>query len=287
MSLHAQVALLPDGRRLHLQHGPIDIIAEAFGAQAEVARAYQQAGERIQTIMEELVGELPRLRERIGPVPMLFNGAVERRMFDAAWPHRSNFVTPMVAVAGAVADEVLAAMCDGRALDKAYVNNGGDIALYLNEGQSFTAGIVTNNDAPTLDGNISIPASSRVRGIATSGWRGRSLSMGVADSVTVLAADAAAADAAATMIANATDVAHPAVKTAPARSVRDDTDLGERMVTVDVGPLDDAAINIALTAGTREAEIHRSRKLIVGACISLQGHQRCIDGLDEMERQAS
>ena len=146
---------------------------------------------------------------------------------------------------------------------------------------------MTNNDAPTLDGNISIPASSRVRGIATSGWRGRSLSMGVADSVTVLAADAAAADAAATMIANATDVAHPAVKTAPARSVRDDTDLGERMVTVDVGPLDDAAINIALTAGTREAEIHRSRKLIVGACISLQGHQRCIDGLDEMERQAS
>ena len=287
MTMRAQSTLLPDGKRLHLQHGPIDIVAEAFGTPAEVALAYEQASQQFATILQELVYELPRLRKQVGPVPILFKGTVERRMYDATWPHRSSFITPMAAVAGAVAEEVLGALTEDRVLDKAYVNNGGDIAVHLGEGQSFTAGIVANQDAPMLDGGIEIDSASPVRGIATSGWRGRSLSMGVADSVTVLASSAAAADAAATMIANATDVAHPAVETAPAREVRDDTDLGERRVTVDVGALDDAAIAAALTAGCREAEIIRSRGLIVSACIALQGHQRCVDGLEGLEQEAS
>ncbi len=37
----------------------------------------------------------------------------------------------MAAVAGAVADHILAAMIAGRRLAKAYVNDGGDIALHL------------------------------------------------------------------------------------------------------------------------------------------------------------
>ena len=53
-----------------------------------------------------------------------------------------------------------------------------------------------------------------MRGIATSGWRGRSFSLGIADAVTVLAATAAEADAAATVIANAVDLpGHPAIDT--------------------------------------------------------------------------
>ena len=51
-----------------------------------------------------------------------------------------------------------------------------------------------------------------MRGVATSGWRGRSFSLGIADAVTVLARTGAAADAAATIIANAVDLpGHPAV----------------------------------------------------------------------------
>jgi ApbE superfamily uncharacterized protein (UPF0280 family) len=51
-----------------------------------------------------------------------------------------------------------------------------------------------------------------VRGLATSGWGGRSFSLGIADSVTVLARCAAAADAAATVVANAVDAEHPAIE---------------------------------------------------------------------------
>ncbi|MBT6441143.1 MAG: UPF0280 family protein [Alphaproteobacteria bacterium] len=285
--MRAQQSLLPDGLRLHLQHGPIDIIAQAFGAADEVALSYEQAGRRFGTILHELVAELPRLRTPIGPAMPLFSGTVERRMADAVWPHRSFFITPMAAVAGAVAEEVLAAMMEGRALDKAYVNNGGDIALYLAGGESLTAGVVTNQDAPALDGRVVIDAAMPVRGIATSGWRGRSLSLGVADSVTVLAGTAAAADAAATLVGNATDVANEAVRVAPARSVRDDTDLGDRLVTVDVGELSDDAIQMALDGGAQQAELLRSRGLIVAAHIALQGAVRVVGSLDALKLEAS
>lgn len=285
--MRGQHSLLLVGQRLQLQHGPIDIVAQAYGSAHEVALSYGQAGRRFGTILEELVAELPRLREPIGSAMPLFAGSVKRRMAEAVWPHKSVFITPMAAVAGAVAEEVLAAMMKGRALDKAYVNNGGDIALHLTSGQSLTAGVVTIQDSPALNTRVRIDAATPVRGIATSGWRGRSLSLGVADSVTVLAGSAAAADAAATLIANATDVADGAVQVAPARSVRDDTELGDRLVTVGVGDLGDGAIQTALDRGARQADLLRSRGLIVAAYIALQGAVRVVGPMEALELEAS
>ncbi len=57
----ALVARLPDGR-LHLQHGPIDIVAQAFGAADAVQAAHARAARRFATILPELVAELPALR---------------------------------------------------------------------------------------------------------------------------------------------------------------------------------------------------------------------------------
>ena len=61
--------------------------------------------------------------------------------------------------------------------------------------------------------------------------------MGIADSVTVLARTGAVADAAATLIANAVDVDDPAIRREPAAELAPDSDLGDRLVTVEVGPL--------------------------------------------------
>ena len=95
-----------------------------------------------------------------------------------------------------------------------------------------------------------------MRGVATSGWRGRSFSLGIADAVTVLATNAAPADAAATLIANAVDLpGHPAVTRVPARELAPDSDLGDRLVTQGVGPLSPREI-----AGALEAGLRRSRK---------------------------
>lgn len=267
--------MLADGRRLHLQHGPIDLIIEAFGAADAVLAAYAGATECFATVLEELVEELPLLRAPLGAEPPMVAGAVARRMVAACAPHAPAFITPMAAVAGAVADEVLAAMLtDDRRLSRAYVNNGGDIALHLHPGEHFTAGLVGSLDRPQIDATTTIDASTPVRGIATSGCGGRSFSLGIADAVTVLAASAAAADAAATLIANAVDIDSPAVERRPARTLQEDTDLGSLPVVVAVGPLAPHDVDSALDAGLAEAERMRAAGMIAGAYLALRGRHR-------------
>ena len=108
----------------------------------------------------------------------------------------------------------------------------------------------------------------RVRGVATSGWRGRSFSLGIADAVTVLARTRRVADAAATLIANAVDLpGHPAIRRAPARDLDPQSDLGERLVTVAVGPLTRDEIDAALRPALAEAELWRDRGLIEAAAL--------------------
>jgi ApbE superfamily uncharacterized protein (UPF0280 family) len=268
-------AFLADSR-LHLQHGPIDLIIEAFGARDEVERAYRQAIDRFGDILPTLVRELPMLRRPVGDAYPLLQGPVARRMAEAVWPHRAVYITPMAAVAGSVADEMLAAMLLGRTLDKAYVNNGGDIAFHLNEGQELKAGIFVD----ALDGAVRLSHDRPVRGIATSGWGGRSFSRGIVDSVTVLAANAAMADAAATIIANAVDADHPAIERRPARELDPDSDLGELLVTTEVGALPAAIIDQALERGAAEA-----RRLGLSAALCLKGRWRLERGEDN-ERSA-
>jgi uncharacterized protein len=268
-------ARLPDGR-LHLQHGPIDLIVEAFGEASEVEAAYRQAIVRFDNVLATLVRELTILRTAIDGVPPALDGPVARRMADAVWPYRDVFITPMAAVAGSVADEMLAALVRDRHLAKAYVNNGGDIAIHLTAGQSLRAAIVANVDAPALDGGVELRAESPVRGLATSGWRGRSFSLGIADSVTILARAAAMADAAATIVANAVDAEHPAIERRPANAINDDTDLGAMLVTVAVAKLPRDVVSAALDRGLERARDLRARGLIEGAALALQGQWRLL-----------
>lgn len=266
-----QATLLADGRRLHLNHGPIDLIIEAFGKPFEVQAAYEQATDRFQTILTELVQELTELRSAAGVRPRSFHGSTARRMETAVCQFADHaFITPMAAVAGSVADETLVAMLAGRRLDKAYVNNGGDCAFHLAAGHSMRLAIAGMGHG--LADRILIRSDDPVRGVATSGWRGRSFSLGIADAVTVLARSGAEADAAATIIANAVDLpGHPAIRRQPACLLAPDSDLGERLVTTDVGPLTKAEAAEALESGLAIAEGLRNRGLIEAAALFLDG----------------
>jgi ApbE superfamily uncharacterized protein (UPF0280 family) len=205
-------------------------------------------------------------------------GPVARRMIEACWPYREGFITPMAAVAGAVADHMLAQMLRGVSVRRAYVNDGGDIALHLAPGESLTCGVADDLSAPVLGGTIALTADMPVRGVATSGRAckgrgGRSFSFGIADAVTVLAADAAAADAAATVIANAVDLpGHPGVTRVPASEIDPDSDLGDRLVTFDLAELGRADVDRALRAGVARAEGLRQAGHIYGAVLVLQRH---------------
>jgi ApbE superfamily uncharacterized protein (UPF0280 family) len=270
-----QSALLADGRRLHLHDGPIDLIIGADGEAEAVARAYRAAESRFATVLDELCAELPLLRRETGEEPA---GAVARRMWAATLPFAAEvFITPMAAVAGSVAEEVLAAMCAAAPLDRAFVNNGGDIAIHLATGMTYDIGLVSRPDQPALFATAQLLAEDPVRGIATSGWRGRSFSLGIADAVTVLAARASLADAAATLIANAVDLpGHPAVTRVAARDIQPDNDLGARPVTRGVGSLQPNEIAAALAAGVAFAERLMAEGHIVAAALHLAGETRMV-----------
>lgn len=268
-----QAYWLEDGHRLHLNHGPIDLIVETFGEAGECRAAYKQAEARFETMLAELVEELVALRQPASLRPRRFKGPTARRMERAVSPLARAFITPMAAVAGSVADEILAAMLAGRTLDRAYVNNGGDSALYLAPDQTMTLAIAGTGHG--LSDRIVIRAGDRVRGVATSGWRGRSFSLGIADAVTVLARSGAEADAAATLIANAVDLpGHSAIERKPARELAPDSDLGNRLVTTGVGRLLLSETERALMSGLAVAEELCRRGLIEAAALFLNGESR-------------
>jgi ApbE superfamily uncharacterized protein (UPF0280 family) len=256
------------GDRLHLHHGPIDVVLWAEGQGA--AQAYHQAIYRFKHVLEELVAEISALRS---PAAKELHSPIAQAMAAAVTPFRPAFITPMAAVAGAVADVVLAAMCSGTQLTRAYVNNGGDIAVHLAHGQSLTAAMAGGS-------KVQLHHSQPARGIATSGRCGRSFSRGIADGVTVVARTAAMADAAATMIANAVDLPdHPSVTRHPARGLQADSDLGDILVTTAVGALTPAEVSCALTAGETAARAYAARGLIAGAALFLHSETRTLGTL--------
>ena len=279
-----------EGGRWHFQHGPIDCIVFAEGDVAVVAGAVERAWLRFGCLLEELMRELPLLRTEVAAIDgqgassrqaidgacVAPQGAIARRMLAACRPHAANgrFITAMAAVAGSVAEELIEHLA-APGITRAYVNNGGDIALHLAAGRSFTVGAFADPSHGLaklpVDGRFEVDAASPVRGIATSGWRGRSLSLGIADAVTVLATRASVADAAATMIANAVDVDDARIVRRPADTLRDDSDLGTRLATVDVPTLPSAAVASALASGAAMADREIASGRVLAVVLFLQG----------------
>ena len=282
---------LPGGR-WHFAHGPIELVigADAGGAAIRPAglepsaslepdaltQAHEAAWQRFQTVLQELVAELPLLRQPVQAGPCPVRGMVARRMWQACAALPTDFITPMAAVAGAVAQEILVPYTQA-GVRRAFVNNGGDIALHLAPGTQWRVGLVADiaKRRTALDGGFVIDSQDPVRGVATSGWRGRSHSLGIADAVTVRATTAAQADAAATVIANAVNPVEPderlGIERAPACSLKDDSDLGERLVTVQVPALPAGVVAEALRRGARIAAQLREAGLIHAAVLSCQG----------------
>ena len=263
--------------RLHLQHGPIDLILHVDASEEIRKRLYSAAKKRFSTVLQELVVEMDLLKHPwSADLPDPKGGIAQKMCF--AVRGSDIFVTPMAAVAGAVADEMLETMLfEAQKPDscvehihRMYVNNGGDIAFWLNTGESFSIGVVDNPGIPELNARVSLAYESPVRGIATSGWRGRSLSLGIADAVTVLAGSAATADAAATLIANDVNVDYPGILKRPAYEVKDESDLGMLPVTVDVPPLPVDQISEALKRGAQTAGNFIRTGKIEAAYLSLQ-----------------
>lgn len=277
MIMRPQFATLPDGR-VHFSHGPIDVVVQIDAAVASAGeRATKVAWGRFQILLEELCSELPLLRSPDRTKWARLQGPIAERMALAVADF-DDFITPMAAVAGAVADELRDHIRKEAQVRRAIVNNGGDVSLYLAPGQECRIGLVSIPEAGLSGSTLQINADDDIQGIATSGWRGRSHSLGIADAVTVTATDCATADAAATIIANTIDLpGHPGVRRCPASQLTPDSDLGDLLVTVDVAPLAGAEAKLALSRGWSSASELVARGVIHSAAMSLCGESMVAD----------
>jgi hypothetical protein len=181
----------------------------------------------------------------------------------------SSELTGTAAVAGLAADAVLNEALRLGA-DRVIVNNGGDIALFTSGGQNIKVGLKTHPDGQVTH-HLEVSSGTRIGGVATSGWTGRSFSIGVADIVTVWAGDCATADAAATWLAARTALFSEKVLKVIARAIDPATDIPHLEVTRAVGFLSTEEQKAALTAGLAEAEKLLDRGIIGGAFLAVQG----------------
>jgi len=301
-------ARLPDGR-LHLQHGPIDLLIAIDAPEPVRQAAERRAVARFDPLLGRLAprraalsqavtaADRPDIADVVEPSGRMSDNVesaagerVAARMRDAALrlARFTDFVTPMAAVAGAVADEILEAIGQPPSLRSASVNNGGDIAIRLVAGEGLRIGLGGGQGIQPMDvpdgGPARQPLLGQLRlsrpgryGIATSGWSGRSHSRGIADSVTVLADTAATADVAATLIANAVDVAAPdRIERRVARELDEASDLGNRAVTVAVGRLDPVQRRQAVHRGVALAARLHERAHVQAVFVALQGLGRTV-----------
>jgi ApbE superfamily uncharacterized protein (UPF0280 family) len=261
---------LPDGR-LSLQDGPIHLVVGVEGTPAGVRAGQAAAGQRLLGLMPALGEEWAMLRQALREPMPSFRHPVAQRMAEACWPHRLEQLSPMTALAGAVAEYVLEGVSMQPGVQAAHVNHGGDIAIHLAGRASLRVGLCGDLASGRPDGLVLLRAGDGVGGVVTSGWAGGRHSRGIADAVTVLAARAADADAAAMMIANAVDAEHPAIIRRPANSLDPDSDLAALPVTVEVRALPKMLVLLALERGARVAERLAGRGLIRAALLRLQG----------------
>lgn len=277
---YGATAAFLSGERLHLQQGPINLVIKAYGASVSVAKAYDTMIANFPALLSSLVADLPLLKQLFVEKIVAVSDPTAKRMVSSVSPYVGEFITPMAAVAGSVADQVISWVHSVAGITKCFVNNGGDIAVYLADGESIDIGVVPSLVQAVPNAKISITSGAGVMGVATSGWDGHSHSFGIADAVTVLASNAAQADVAATMIANKVNVDHPSVHRKPAVELDEASDLGERLVTVSVAPLPEESRNLALTRGVDYAKHLLARGVINSALLSLQGDCRIVGDID-------
>jgi len=195
---------------------------------------------------------------------------VVRRMIEATKKMGEPDLTPLAAVAGTTSDRV-ADFIFGKGGTKIIIDNGGDIAIRLREGEVAGVGVKTDihSEFPTY--RVSIDCTMNIGGVATSGLGGRSFTKGIASAATVLAENASLADAAATVVGNFTNVEDPNIIRTLAEKVYPDTDIAGEWVTIEVGKLSSEKIEEALTNGLTKANSICQKGLIKGALVAVQG----------------
>ena len=252
-------------RKLYIEYGPTNLEIEVTNDNH--IEIYQFILSIFKDKFDELAKEKDKLKRKT-LAKRKFNSEIGKIMQKSTEIFLPKFITPMAAVAGSLSESLLNDLLKNFVLDKIYINNGGDVAIYSSENKNFTFSVGKNSEI-----QIFLEKISGHYGVATSGWKGRSFSFGIADSVTVVAKSASIADAAATMIANDINIDyHPNIKKENATIIYEETDLKDKLITTNVGFLNHSEIKMALNKGKSSANILINKKIILSALLNLKNN---------------
>jgi len=273
------IEILSNGTIL-VDYGPMRMFITAFENGKPLVKLAEEGAHLAIRVLEDLAKFLSVIKRKSKELEIeeTFPDVV-RRMIEATKKMEEQDLTPLAAVAGTASDVVADSMFS-KGGTKIIVDNGGDIAIRLREGEVARVGVKTEIDANQPDYLISIDSAMGIGGVATSGLGGRSFTKGIASAVTVLSQTAAFSDAAATVIGNFTNVEDPNIMRSQAEKIYPDTDIAEEWVTIKVGKLSQEKIGEALNNGLTKAYTICQRGLIHGALIALQGRVAWTNSLD-------
>ena len=254
-----------------LDYGPMHMFISVFENGKPVIALAEEGAYFAMKVLEDLAKFLPVIKKKSEGLEVKKTlPDVVRRMIEATKRMEEPDLTPLAAVAGTASD-VVADFIFGKGGTKIIVDNGGDIAIRLREGDVARVGVKTEIDAKQPAYLISINSAMRIGGVATSGLGGRSFTKGIASAATVLSESASFSDAAATVIGNFTNVEDSNIARSLAEEIYPDTDLVGEWITTKVGELSQEKIEEALNRGLSKAYSICQKRLIHGALVALQG----------------
>jgi len=262
-----------------VDYGPMRMFISVFEDGKSLVTLAQEGAHLASRVLEDLAGFLPVIKKKAQglEVEKKFPDVI-RRMIEATQRMEEPDLTPLAAVAGAASDVVADFIFD-QGGTKVIVDNGGDIAIRLREGEVAKVGVKTDIHASRPSYMISIDSTMGIGGVATSGLGGRSFTKGIASAATVLSKSAALADAGATVIGNFTNVDDARIRRSLAERIYPDTDIVGEWVTTEVRGLSPEKIEEALTNGLTKAYSIDKKGLTRGALIAVKNRVAWTDSL--------
>jgi len=278
---HNPIQTLSNGTVL-VDYGPMRMFISVFEKGKPLVTLAKEGAHLAMRDLEDLAKFLPLIKRKSKELEIEDTfPEIVRRMIEATKKMEEPDLTPLAAVAGTASDMV-ADFIFGRGGTKIIVDNGGDIAIRLREGEVARVGVKMEIDAKQPTYLISIDPTMGIGGVATSGLGGRSFTKGIASAATALSQTAAFSDAAATVIGNFTNVENPNIVRSLAEKIYPDTDIAGEWVTIKVGKLSQEKIEEALNKGLLKAYSICQKGLIKGALVALQGNVVWTDSLDSL-----
>jgi ApbE superfamily uncharacterized protein (UPF0280 family) len=256
---------------MFLEIGPASIVIQGEKDGKPYDLEKEKLVQKVDSILGEIREFLPVLKQKAYKIKNTKHMPdVPRKMVEAVKVIDEASLTPMAAVAGSVSD-ALKEFLKSEGLDLVSVNNGGDISIFNKKGRGLRIDIGDIHTGESLPYVLNIERLIDY-GLATSGFGGRSFTLGLADIVTVVAATGAIADAAATFICNCTNTESEQVVRRKASEIDPLTDIPDDNVTIIIGELNEEDISNALEIGLNKAANIKKQKHIYDAIIKLRGH---------------